>query len=234
MIVYIYESPYITHKDFFFVSTCTSREDSRFDVYVIRARARALVITHPCCLRISTHNLMRMRENAAYIPSFPLPLLLRVFILSLKKVSLSKMAGGTSSVFCYCALAFYLFFLTGSNNGERFGDKPKTLHIVEDTGSLQSRKTIIFNKDSNNHDDNGETSYQRTRRSVESRILNNKPNITVKVRHFFFIFFSLFSTNEKIRFSVTDDIAFLLSSFTFFLSFPSFSLLFLRSFFLLH
>ncbi|XP_046815781.1 sortilin-related receptor-like isoform X1 [Vespa crabro] len=91
------------------------------------------------------------------------------------------MAGRTSSVFYYCILAFYLFFLTGSNNGERFGDKPKTLHIVEDTGTLQYKKTIIINKDSNNHDDNGETSYERTRRNAESRILNNKPNITVKV-----------------------------------------------------
>lgn len=111
----------------------------------------------------------------------------RVFILSLKKISLSKMAGRTSSAFYYCALAFYLFFLTSYNNGERFGDKPRTLHIVENTDSLHYKKTLIIDKGNDSHEDNGETSYHRTRRNAVPRNPNNNPVINAKVRHCFLL-----------------------------------------------
>ncbi|CAL7939536.1 unnamed protein product [Xylocopa violacea] len=89
------------------------------------------------------------------------------------------MAGRMTSAFYYSALIFYLILLTSSNNGQRFGERAKTLHITEDYESYGYRRPFVINRDDYSADAN-ETSSSRARRDVPSSFPNN-PNITTKV-----------------------------------------------------
>lgn len=104
-----------------------------------------------------------------------------------KKVSLSKMAGRVTSAFYYYALLFHLILLTSSNNGLRFGDKAKTLHIVDDDDSFGYKQPFVINRDEHLHD-TSETSSSRMRRDVPQAFPNNNPNITTKVRNCRFLY----------------------------------------------
>ncbi|CAK9806758.1 Sortilin-related receptor [Anthophora plagiata] len=91
------------------------------------------------------------------------------------------MAGRITSAFYYFALIFFLILLTGLNNGQRFGQKAKTLHITEDYESNGYRRPLVINRDEY-VDDASETSSSRMRRDVpHSAFPNNNPNITTKV-----------------------------------------------------
>lgn len=90
------------------------------------------------------------------------------------------MADRTSSAFCYLALIFHLILLIECNYGVRYGDKANRLHIAEDN-NLQYRKPLIIEKRDVNSQDNGETSFERTRRDVPPEHPHNNPNITTKV-----------------------------------------------------
>ncbi|XP_034183961.1 sortilin-related receptor [Osmia lignaria lignaria] len=89
------------------------------------------------------------------------------------------MAGRVTSAFYYYALLFHLILLTSSNNGLRFGDNAKTLHIVDDD-SFDYKQPIIINRDEHLHD-TSETSSSRMRRDVPQAFPNNNPNITTKI-----------------------------------------------------
>lgn len=95
------------------------------------------------------------------------------------------MAGRSSSAFHYYALVFYLILSIGSNNGVRFGDKSKTLHVAEDRDSIYYRKPVIIEQGDDSYDAS-ETSSSRTRRDVPAAHPNSQPNITTKVRRTIF------------------------------------------------
>ncbi|XP_033333706.1 sortilin-related receptor [Megalopta genalis] len=98
-----------------------------------------------------------------------------------KKVSLSKMAGRTSSAFRYSAVILHLILLTRLNDGLRFGDKATTLHILEDDHSFRGRQPLVIERNEYLHDDTSETSSSRSRRDVPPTQPTNNPKILTKI-----------------------------------------------------
>lgn len=95
------------------------------------------------------------------------------------------MAGRLTSAFYYVVLILHLVLLTECNYGVRFGDKARRLHVAEDGDSRYRRPHVIDRRDDTaySRDDDGETSFERTRRDVQppEQHPNNNPNITTKV-----------------------------------------------------
>lgn len=95
------------------------------------------------------------------------------------------MAGRSSTaLYYYLALFLHLVLLTECNYGVRYGDRAKRLHVAE-YEEPRYRKPLAINRrnaDPRDRDDDGETSFGRTRRDVPlPEHPNNNPNITTKV-----------------------------------------------------
>lgn len=115
------------------------------------------------------------------------------------------MAGRTTSVFYYSAFILHFMLLTSFNNGQRFGEKAKTLHITEDYESYGYRQPLVINRD--DYSDVRETSASRTRRDVPL-FPNNNPNITTKVRYYILIFYQRSVSFDPVRASAMPSIYF--------------------------
>ncbi|XP_017882694.1 sortilin-related receptor-like [Ceratina calcarata] len=92
------------------------------------------------------------------------------------------MAGRATSAFYCAAFVFHLLLLTGSNNGQRFGEKAKTLYVTEEREHHGYGRPLVINRDWDYSADASETSSSRTRRNIPSPTpTNNNPHITAKV-----------------------------------------------------
>ena len=86
------------------------------------------------------------------------------------------MADRVISAVCCFSFFLYLFLLINCNFGLKFEDKPKRLHISEDTEQTRLKKTFLIERNDFVNDD--ETSFTRTRRDAST---SNDPKIVAKV-----------------------------------------------------